>query len=191
MSTFRNLIFFKRFLSLWILITIISDMCRPFSKRILCLLLFACTHITLMSQTLERSAFASMGGYHHYGNGDISWTLGETLMERTPISGSHVTQGFQQPFRIIPAAAYLTNSNPDLRVYPNPFREFITLEGPGLADQTHLEVWDASGKLVFTQEVLPTTHRMEIQPGSLAAGTYRLVLHGREGSRITYSLLKP
>jgi hypothetical protein len=144
-----------------------------------------------MSQTLERSAFASMGGYHHYGNGDISWTIGEMVMEKTALTGQHVTQGFQQPFRIIPAAAYLTNPNPDLLLYPNPFQEFITLEGSGLANQTHLEVWDASGKLVFTQEILPAAHRMEIRPGSLAAGTYRLVLHGRQGSSITYSLLKP
>lgn len=138
-----------------------------------------------MSQTLERSAFASMGRYQHYGIGDISWKLGETLMERTPISGQHVTQGFQQPFNLIPAAAYLNNPNPDLILYPNPFLEFITLEGPGFADQTHLKIGNVSGKLVFTQEVLPASIRMEIQPGSLAAGNYRLVLHARDGSCIT------
>jgi hypothetical protein len=145
----------------------------------------------LMSQSLERSVIASGGDFFSYGSGDISWTIGEMVMEKTALTGQHVTQGFQQPFRIIPAAAYSTNPNPDLLLYPNPFQEFITLEGPGLANQTHLEVWDASGKLVFTQEILPAAHLMEIRPGSLAAGTYRLVLHGREGSRITYSLLKP
>lgn len=145
----------------------------------------------LMSQSLERSVVASGGDFFSYGSGDISWTIGEMVMEKTSLTGQHVTQGFQQPFRIIPAAAYLTNPNPELLLYPNPFQELITLEGPGLADQTHLEVWDASGKLVFTQEILPATHRMEIRPRGLAAGTYRLVLHGREGSRINYSLLKP
>jgi len=159
--------------------------------KTLSLLLLLFVSMPLMSQSLERSVIASGGDFFSYGSGDISWTIGEMVMEKTALTGQHVTQGFQQPFRIIPAAAYLTNPNPDLLLYPNPFQEFITLEGPGLANQTHLEVWDASGKLVFSQEVLPATHRMEIQPGSLAAGTYRLVLHGREGSRITYSLLKP
>jgi hypothetical protein len=145
----------------------------------------------LMSLSLERSVIASGSDFFSYGSGDISWTIGEMVMEKTALTGQHVTQGFQQPFRIIPAAAYSTNPNPDLLLYPNPFQEFITLEGPGLANQTHLEVWDASGKLVFTQDLNTASTRVDIQPGSLAAGTYRLVLHGREGSRITYSLLKP
>lgn len=113
----------------------------------------------LMGQSLERSVVASGGDFFSYGSGDISWTIGEMVMEKTALTGQHVTQGFQQPFRIIPAAAYLTNPNPDLRLYPNPFQEIITLEGAGLANQTHLEVWDASGKLVFTQEILLAAHR--------------------------------
>jgi hypothetical protein len=153
------------------------------------LYLFSLTSF-LYAQSLERSVISAAGGYGGNAVATVDWTLGETLMERTSTTGQHLTQGFHQPFRIIPAAASPQQSLSHIRIYPNPFQLSLSLEGDDLKKANLLELFDASGKSIFSQDIPPQTDALEIFPPSLPAGTYLLKITGHNQMQSVFSLIK-
>jgi hypothetical protein len=131
----------------------------------------------LYAQSLERSVISASGGNGGNALVTVDWTLGETLMERTPISGQHLTQGFHQLFRIIPAAANPQHSLSHIRIYPNPFQMSLSLEGDELKKANLIEITDASGKSIFSQAIPPQTDALEIFPPSLPAAKAKELLN--------------
>lgn len=153
-------------------------------------LILFCLYPCLYAQTLERSVISAAGGYGGNAVATVDWTLGETLMERTPTSGQHLTQGFHQPIIITPATV-----NPQLplfaiRVYPNPFQFSLHLDGEDLSMANSLELTDASGKSIFSQGIPPHTDALEIFPPSLPAGTYLLKVTGHNQMQTVFTLIK-
>jgi hypothetical protein len=154
------------------------------------ILLFFSLTTCLCAQTLERSAISAAGGYGGNAVVTVDWTLGETLVERTPITGQHLTQGFHQPFRIIPAAASPQHSLSNIRIYPNPFQLSLNLEGDDLKKANLVELFDASGKSIYSQDIPPQTDALELFPPSLPAGTYLLKITGHNQMQSVFSLIK-
>ncbi len=118
-------------------------------------LILFCLYPCLYAQTLERSVISAAGGYGGNAVATVDWTLGETLMERTPTSGQHLTQGFHQPFIITPATVNPQLPLSAIRVYPNPFQFSLHLDGEDLSMANSLELTDASGKSIFSQGIPP------------------------------------
>jgi len=154
-------------------------------------IIFSLSFLTsLYAQSLERSVISAAGGYGGNAVVTVDWTLGETLMERTPISGQHLTQGFHQPFIITPATANPQHSLSHIRLYPNPFQLSLNLEGDDLKKANLLELFDASGKSIFSQDIPPQTNALEIFPPSLTGGTYLLKITGHNQMQSVFSLIK-
>ncbi len=63
-----------------------------------------------------------------------------------------------------------------LSVSPNPFSQVVAVEMNEILDHKDIQirVYDLSGTLVRSKQVLPSASRMEIDLGNLAAGTYIL-----------------
>ncbi|MFO7936177.1 MAG: T9SS type A sorting domain-containing protein, partial [Kiritimatiellia bacterium] len=60
--------------------------------------------------------------------------------------------------------------------YPNPATNKLHLEIPNLTHPQHAEIYDASGKLVFTQSIRTKTASFDIS--NLKSGNYVLKVNG-------------
>ena len=72
----------------------------------------------------------------------------------------------------------------DLEVFPNPFRDVLTIRYTGMASEiAQLQLYDLNGKLV--REIAPSTgHSTQIDLSDLTAGVYLLRVNGIESYRV-------
>lgn len=153
-------------------------------------ILLLCLGSGLHAQAIERDVVSAAGGSGGTATVTVDWTLGEALMERTPTSGQHLTQGFHQPLVTMPATVNPQLPLSAIRVYPNPFQVSLNLDGDDLSMANSLELIDASGKSIFSQGIPPHTDALEIFPPSLPAGTYLLKITGHNQMQSVFSLIK-
>ncbi len=72
-------------------------------KFMLCLFILNCqlSIVNCFAQTLKPSVIASAGGYQSNTNGSLSFTIGEPIAKTLTSANNMLTQGFQQPFKMI------------------------------------------------------------------------------------------
>jgi hypothetical protein len=71
-------------------------------------------------------------------------------------------------------------------VYPNPAKDFLTIENPG-GEEGMVTLYDAAGKVVLRQEL--TGYGSTLPTGGLAAGVYHLVIVQQDGSQYQQQIL--
>jgi hypothetical protein len=110
---------------------------------------------------------ATAGGYA------VDWTLGEPVIETFTGSNHILTQGMHQTNLVVTDLQYLTLPGPEVKVYPNPAGDFLTIEiarpGNGVF---YYSLSDITGRRILLKEMqtLPETADMK----SYASGTYLL-----------------
>lgn len=67
-----------------------------------------------------------------------------------------------------------------LKIYPNPSKDFLTVDFPNLVEKGEVKVYDALGKVVVKKDV--TLLDNKIQTNFLKAGTYTVVLRTEYGN---------
>jgi hypothetical protein len=67
-------------------------------------LVFSCQ--LSFSQSIERHLTATTGSYSSFPDLQVQWSLGEVVMDDMPISGTHLTQGFQQRTCVSPPIVF-------------------------------------------------------------------------------------
>ncbi|MGC9330900.1 MAG: T9SS type A sorting domain-containing protein, partial [Bacteroidales bacterium] len=103
------------------------------------------------------------------GDHNIQITLTDAYGETTTITRSlHV--------EYCPDNVVQENENPALRLYPNPATNKLHLQIPNLTQPQHAEIYDASGKLVFTKSISTKTTTLDIS--NLKPGNYILKING-------------
>ena len=120
-------------------------------------------------QFITPDVVASAGTHFSNPAGQLSYTLGELLIE-TELAGSYMlTEGFLQPDLLITAVA---SSETVIvpAVFPNPARDFFNLRIVGGVDAMEMGIYDMQGKQLAVQPVKPeTTEHIDIS--TLPAGT--------------------
>jgi hypothetical protein len=99
------------------------------------------------AQTLPRSVISSSGDQFFSAAGSLEWTLGEIMTETYSQEDGFLTQGFQQPYRIIVTS--LSDQESGILIYPNPVFDFVYVK----TDPDHewqVELFDLHGKRLVT-----------------------------------------
>jgi hypothetical protein len=118
----------------------------------------------------------SPAGAHSIGtNVQLSWTLGETVIESLTGTNSILTQGFQQGSLKVTAIETTPNTGISITVYPNPvlselILEISTSENPNFRYQ----LFDLDGKLILSKKV--ENFPEIINMNNYSSGTYLLVV---------------
>lgn len=93
--------------------------------KILCLLLFSITFSFLSAQTTSNTVIAAGGN----NSGNVSFTIGEPVINTSSTSNNIITQGFHQTMFIISAIKDELDANmPSFSIYPNPASTYFFLE---------------------------------------------------------------
>ncbi|MEM6347267.1 MAG: T9SS type A sorting domain-containing protein [Bacteroidota bacterium] len=148
---------------------------------IIYVMLVACNMAS--AQTISRSVIATTGS----SNEQLSYTLGETVIETASSGTIILTQGFQQPEQV--SGTYL---DPDwgtltYLLYPNPTQAELVLEiSSSKAQRLRVSFCDVKGKIVMGAPDLFVTQQTETsyEVGHFAAGTYVLLLQNEGGGLV-------
>lgn len=145
--------------------------------KLIMVICFVFVTMAVSSQELSRQVISASGGQSEVGSLDLSWTMGQAGLVGTFTSpGLTLCAGFQQ-FDVLIDGITEQVSDGNLRVYPNPFNDFIVLEM--ITEQKAsltLKLFDGSGKLWLTKEIhqQPTVINETIDMSGLPHGIYYL-----------------
>ena len=133
------------------------------------------------SQTISRSVIGSAGSIDE----QLSFTVGETVIATAESPSIILTQGFQQPDKIIGTFHDPVLGQVDVSLYPNPTTEALILEIE--ADQMlqlQVDFSDVRGRIILSSRdiLVHGTARVQFCVQALANGTYLMMLRGKDGT---------
>jgi hypothetical protein len=120
---------------------------------------------------------------------EVSWTVGEAVIE-TLIGGSNtLTQGFHQTKLTITAVSELLFPGIEIKVFPNPTQEFITIHFSEYLEGSRFWLFDLRGSLLENKLII--SEDTEINMEKHADGHYILKLTNKSGQPIqTFQIIK-
>ena len=116
---------------------------------------------------------ASAGETQKAADIELSWTLGETIIETAESGSSVLTQGFHQSKLVVTALDDII-ANFEVKVYPNPTSDFVIVNLDATKYDTQYALFDFSGKLLRQHPISETETRLDMI--RYASGTYILKL---------------
>lgn len=120
---------------------------------------------------------------------EVSWTLGEAVIETLFGGSSTLTQGFQQPKVTIISVGEISIPGLEIKVFPNPTQEFITIRFSEYIEDTRYALYDLRGKLI--ENKLINSADTEIDLKRYASGQYILKLTNKSQQPIqTFQVVK-
>jgi hypothetical protein len=138
------------------------------------ILIFLLAVVTLSAQQVISPAGANGTGT----TVQLSWTVGEPVVETFSAGNSILTQGFHQGKLVIYAADPLALPGLDLTVYPNPASSFLklTLKATGI-DDLNFSLCDINGKLMLQRKIENQTELIDML--KYPSGVYLLKVSGQ------------
>lgn len=151
------------------------------------LIVLLAASVIVNAQSTEREVISSGGDFYSNSAGQLSITLGETVITTLSNGTNELTQGFQQTkTTIIGIEDYQTDF--EMNVFPNPVSEFITIKIGEFKENIALSILTVEGKIILNKTVdnLVTSLNM----GGFSKGNY--LLNVTENNKIikTYKIIK-
>jgi hypothetical protein len=138
------------------------------------------------------SVICSSGDNNSNTNIQITWSIGEVVIETISTQNQLITQGFNQGEYIVTAIKDLYNDKLEIKVYPNPASDFIILN---CLDVKSLEVikkykiTDLTGRLILEKLINQTVEQIDLS--SFSSGTYLLSIENKSNNIIkSYQIIK-
>lgn len=146
----------------------------------------------LGAQSLAPMVIGAAGDQAGSADYRLSYTLGEVVVSSQVQDTLLLTQGFHQTFAGDPVSTDIPENLWQLRVFPNPFRDLITLRPSGEipAREFVVRLMDAHGRLAMERVIaLQPGADHQLQTGSLPAGPYTLLILDRDRPVFTPQVL--
>lgn len=145
-------------------------------------LLFA-SSLSLVAQNQKHEVIASSGDCFESGDGSISWTLGETVVE--DLADGTLTQGFHQPqISVLTGIEALPIG---VSVFPNPVCQELKFENKSQSSLLSVSISDMQGKLLESRRV-GSIDRFDFS--DYARGQYTVVFKDETQKTYTVTVLK-
>ena len=148
-------------------------------KKLLLIVLFIGCIGILSAQEVVSSAGDSYiaGGY------EVSWTLGESVIETVSDGNNILTQGFHQTNLKVTALDELKFPGLELRVYPNPTDYILYIQSRGRTDvKLQYALFDANGKILLDKKIVDNPAKVNM--ALYAAGNYVLIITIADGASV-------
>ena len=146
-------------------------------KKALLILFSLSWAVFLSAQQLSPELVCSSGESFNNTSYQLDWSLGECVIT-THSEGTYViTQGFHQGSYEITAIYDLPYAGVNIKVYPNPTTDFITINVGDLTDfekLSSLTVTDINGKVLFHEKITKVEQQLDFS--SFKYGVYFLSL---------------
>ena len=137
-----------------------------------------------------QTVISSAGKTTINGNYNVSWTVGETVINTLSAGGTILTQGFHQPLLIeILPTGLEKGLLLDMIAYPNPAFDKVLFKGGDPSGIYHVRVVDKLGRILL-QKTLSASD-LEILVEGYDNGTYLIeVVEDRTNKRRVFNVVK-
>ena len=137
-----------------------------------------------------QTVISSAGKTTINGNYNVSWTVGETVINTLSAGGTILTQGFHQPLLIeILPTGIEKELLLDMIAYPNPAFDKVLFKGGDPSGIYHIRVVDKLGRILL-QKTLPASD-LEILVAGYNNGTYLIeVVEDKTNKRRVFNVIK-
>ena len=131
--------------------------------------------ILISGMSRSQQVISSAGTHVVETNVQLSWTVGEPVIETFNAGGHILTQGFHQSKLTITAIDPVEFPGLSISVFPNPVSSFIRLEvtGEGL-NNLSFQLADMNGKILLSSKVESLPGMINMEP--FAPGSYLLCI---------------
>ena len=140
-------------------------------------ILFSIFLLFIVGGTTAQKVVSANGGTATVNDYEISWTIGETITGAVNDGTTVLTQGFQQSNLTITAIDELRKTGVEIKVYPNPTQDFVTIHFSKIIEKPVYSLFDLSGRLLEQKQIKSTDAKIDMT--GFAKGTYILKLNFR------------
>jgi len=165
----------------------IPDDLKPIIALITCTLAF-CFAANSQTFNADHYVIANAGDYYDDGTNQLSFTLGETVIQTVGTKATFLTQGFQQSAFIITTVEELTPFNYQVKAFPNPTGGVLYVE-TNQSFPMNLSVIDINGKQIMQSESRNKVSQLDFS--NLPNAAYLLRVTDESGTQIkTFQIQK-
>ena len=134
-----------------------------------------------------QQALVSSGSLANVSGVQLSWSIGETVVETLDGGGATLTQGFQQSNIFISAISEKEVSN--YRVFPNPIKNQFTIELMSGENEGNVKafLFNLEGRLI--KEVQLSSLSTVVYTDNLSSGSYLLQITTKNKNK-TFKIIK-
>ncbi len=159
-------------------------------KKLTLTLLTAGSFLWVNAQSISPDVVASAGNQSSIGSAELSWTIGEPVVDTYDNGSSILTQGFHQPQIVVTAIDEPDLGLEGISVFPNPSTYLLNIKLMDQQEKLIVSLYDASGRIVLTDHIVggATLHQLDIT--GIANGSYMLKLLTRSGKQTAFNILK-
>ena len=137
-----------------------------------------------MAQSIEPEVVASAGEHFDNGTTQLSWTLGEVVIDTYDNGTNILTQGFHQT-QLTVTSIEETLADIRMNLYPNPTSEFLNIELGNNEKDINIQLFDMSGKLVHKDVINAYDTKYVLPMQSVATGKYLIQMQSEDGKMNT------
>jgi len=129
--------------------------------------------LMLHCKSWAQEVISSAGAYQSSANLQVSWTIGEPMVETFSAGGIILTQGFHQSKLVVTAIDPIPLAGFDIELYPNPTSGDINIKlNKGNISRLRFSLFTSEGKQIRQQEFSSQVEKINMQ--LLAPGYYML-----------------
>jgi hypothetical protein len=152
--------------------------------KFLTILSVAVLPLCSMAQSVTPEVIASAGEHFDNGTTQLSWTLGEVMIDTYDNGSNILTQGFHQTNLTVTTIDEAV-SDIRLNLYPNPTSEFLNIELGNNEKDINLQMYDMSGKLMHKDVINAYDTKYVLPMQSVATGKYLIQMQSEDGKMNT------
>ncbi len=150
--------------------------------NILFLLLF------VAGSTTAQEVISANGGTATAAGTQVSWTIGEPVIATISDANNTLTQGFHQTKLTVTAINDIQVSGVEIKVYPNPTSDFVTVHFGKVVEKPAYFLFDLSGRMIQQKNIESTDEKIDMTDYS--GGSYILKLNSGQQPLQTFKIIK-
>lgn len=161
------------------------------NKKLTVLLAGLAACVEAPAQSIAPQVLSNCGASASSADFRMDWTFGEFAIATIGNSQYHITQGFHQPYSGTVGIEETIPTNATAWIWPNPAGNELNLGvSEPMESGTTVRVLGMDGKLLLSFKTAAGRTTVALPIGSLAAGSYLLVIDNAEGVGSTHRFIK-
>ena len=133
------------------------------------------------AQSISSEVVATSGGHFQNGTSQLSWTLGEVMIDTYSAGGTIVTQGFHQTQLTVTSIDERNPFSLNVNVFPNPTSQFLNIGVEGEHTELSAKLYDMHGKLLVQESLRANQGSTQLDMSNLAMAYYILNVVDEKG----------
>lgn len=133
--------------------------------------------------SLAQEVWTTSGGNIINASTEVTWTIGETLVEGMENSNTTVTTGFNQPVRITITNLGEDELFPGFSVFPNPTKHWIHFSNND-RHALHIQLLSLDGQVLISEDGEGLSNAIDIS--TFVNGTYLMAIKDLETGHLAF-----